>query len=165
MRGDITLVVMVDESHPAPEFNVPPSASIASAIWVALFVLVPRVKREAVISAAPDKSFGSTSPPLLMRSCAVTSGISVRGTTITRKPFGRFFSTGLGNTVECGAVGGGGVACAVCAAELTAHSAITNVTRIQFEALLLISLLLPSRNSPTDCCRRSSAAPTQAGNK
>src|SRR5882724_364079 len=165
MRGDITFVVIVDASHPAPAFNVPPRASIASAICVALFVLVPRVNRDAVISAAPDRSVGSTSPPLLMISCAVTSGISVRGITITRKPFGKFFSTGLGKTVKCGAVGGGGVACAVCAAELIAHSASTRIASIQFEALFLISRLLPSRHPSKDYCRKSSAAPTQADNR
>src|SRR5215471_7739086 len=140
-RADITLVLIDDWSQPAPEFSVPPSASIASAIWVADFVVVPRVNNEAVISATPDRSDGSTSPPLLIRSCAVTKGISVRGMTITRKPFAKFFSTGLGKTGECGAVGGGGVACGACAIDLIAPPANTKVTSKKVATFLWADLI------------------------
>jgi len=49
--------------------------------------------------------------------------------------------------------------------ELIAESASTKVVRIRIEALVFISILLPSRNSSTDCYRKFSAARTQAGNK
>src|SRR5215218_7152999 len=43
------------------------------------------------------------------------SGVSLRSMTITRNPFGRVCSTGLGNVPERVDAGGGGVACGVCA--------------------------------------------------
>src|SRR5919198_1524270 len=59
--------------------------------------------------ATPLKSFGSTSPPFFIKSCAVTSGKFCRSTTITRSPFLSVRSTGLGIVAERGAAGGGGV--------------------------------------------------------
>src|SRR5215204_4131713 len=43
------------------------------------------------------------------------SGVSLRSITITRNPFGRVCSIGLGNVPERVGAGGGGVACGVCA--------------------------------------------------
>src|SRR5215203_5809814 len=50
------------------------------------------------------------------------SGVSLRSITITRNPFGRVCSTGLGNVPERVGAGGGGVACGVCALTIPAQS-------------------------------------------
>ncbi len=68
IRGELTVVVAADESQPAFELMKPPSASICSAICVAERVVVPLVSKDAVMSASPDNSLGSTSPPLLIKS-------------------------------------------------------------------------------------------------
>src|SRR5215210_550870 len=49
------------------------------------------------------------------------SGVSLRSITITRNPFGRVCSTGLGNVPERVGAGGGGVACGVCALTIPAQ--------------------------------------------
>src|SRR2546421_10256626 len=148
IREDSTLVVTDEESQFAPEFKVPPSASIASAICVALLVDVPRVSSDAVISATPAISEGSTSPPLLTTSCAVTRGVSDRCTTITRNPLASIFSTGLGMITERGVCGGGGVAWGTCANEVTLSKAIATLIRNEGAIVFsnnLIGRALPSR--------------------
>ena len=139
---------MKEESQPAPEFKVPPRASIASAICVAVFVVVPRVSNDAVMSATPERSAGSTSPPLLMSKCAVTRGICVLGITITRKPFARVFSDGFGKTAECGAVGGGGVAWGACAIELPAAAAVTKTVKSITRSLFVVNFISTVLLSP-----------------
>ena len=139
---DITLVLTEDESHPPPELMKPPRASIASAICVALRVFVPRVSKLAVMSVTPGKLAGSTSPPLLTRSCAVASGICDLWTMITRKPFASVFSTGFGNSTERGTAGGGGVACGVCAKVQNANNISASVASAKFMRVLVFILLI-----------------------
>jgi hypothetical protein len=63
------------------------------------------------MSAKPLNDGGSTSPPFLTMTCAEISGMSSSSITMTRNPFLRVFSTGLGTVTLRGAAGGGGVSC------------------------------------------------------
>src|SRR5215207_6250035 len=73
------------------------------------------------------------------------SGVSRRSITITRNPFGSVCSTGLGNTPERGAAGGGGVACGVCALTSSASDNKRNrAGRLRSNCFMLSALL---------CCR------------
>src|SRR2546423_15033587 len=95
----------------------------------------------------PANSGGSTSAPFLISSCAATSGLPFRSTTITRRPFASVFSTGFGNVAERGAAGGGGVACAVadCACVLAGtRRAINNDSELSATLRVIFVLIFPA---------------------
>src|SRR5437762_5761593 len=94
------------------------------------------------MSATPERSLGSTSPPLLIKSCAEIRGVTDLWTTTTRKPFGSVFSTGLGKLTERGAAAGGGVACGVWANTLTANQRSANGKRASVPFLVVIVVFI-----------------------
>ncbi len=103
------MIATSDWLQPAPLSSEPPSASAAAAISGPVWRRVPWVSRPAVIEARPESCGGSSSLPESTTSIAVTSGTPSRGATMTRRPFGRAFSTGAAIASGRGAAGGGGV--------------------------------------------------------